>query len=171
MGTVWDLGWLLTSIQPPFWVECVLLITFLRTAAITYRHKMIFSMVKFDRKNSIHPYFCKIPTCLRQRFPRRLIFSNQKFCGNLQTFIASYSLKYSLKSVLLSKEICTTIPKKGEKWWDTKYVQRFTKVLVQSSVSGLVKLKWDLHYPVVNKHFEKISSYNIAHILTQTSDF
>lgn len=45
------------------------------------------------------------------------------------------------------------------------------KIWVQSNGSELVKLKWDLHSPVVHKHFEKISSYNLFQILTQTSDF
>lgn len=64
-----------------------------------------------------------------------LIFSNQKLCGNQQTFIASYSLQDSLKSVLLSKEICTAVPKKGKKWWGTKYVQRESQKYESKAVS------------------------------------
>lgn len=87
-------------------------------------------------------------------------------------FIAAHSLKDSLKSVLLNTEISATMPKKGKKTWDTmkRCTEIFTKIGVQTSVSELVKLQWDLHSPVVCKHFEQISSYNLFQILTQTSD-
>lgn len=117
---------------------CLLWITFFRTAAITYRHKLIFSMVKFELKKFCSPIFLQNSHMFKAEnvFPCRFIFSNQKVCGNQQTFIASHSLKGSLKSVLLSKEICVTIPKKGKNDGTLfKYVQRDSQKYEAKAVS------------------------------------